>query len=428
MQFHYPLISWNPFNRFLIRFGFVFVFVTLFPFPIDQLLPFFTWPTEMVTAFYNFLIPIIGKNMLGIKEAIDLEMNGSGDKTMNYIGLFIQFMFGLIGAIVWSILSRKQKTYNLFLYWFLTLCRYYLAFTMFGYGFSKVFHLQMGPLSLNRLVQPIGEQSPMGMAWNFIGFSDLYCAFSGWAEVIAGVLLLFTRTTVIGAICTFVVMFNVMLMNYGYDIPVKIYSGFLVLLSLIILTPYYKRLLGVFFSNHFVNTLETEPVFRKPWQHRTALVIKYGIIFYVLFTTVYQNKEMSNQYGENAPKPPLYGIYETKTCIKNRDTIYAYGDTTAWKRMIFNWPEYANVLKYNDKKKGFQCKVDTLQKKIVFTDSEDSTTVHHFTYKPLNDTMYQFDGILVKDTFTFISKRKTRINFTLYKRGFHWVNEFPYNR
>lgn len=428
LQFNYPVIEWTFFRKLLFRLGFTFIFLTLFPFPIDTLLPFFTWPSEKITEFYNFLIPIIGKHLLNIDYPIDLELNGSGDKTKDYVAFFIQLLFASIATIIWSILDRKRLSYNKLFYWFIVLCRYYLAFTMFGYGFAKVFKLQMGALSLGQLVQPIGEQSPMGMAWNFVGFSDLYCRFSGWAEVVSGILLVFSRTAILGGIVSFVVLFHVMLLNFSFDIPVKIYSTFLVIISLCILSPYYKRIFGVFFSSKFVNTQEQESVFKKVWQHRTALVFKYLVVIYVFGTSYYNNYAQSLEYGEKAPKPPLYGIYETKLCIKNNDTINAYGDTTAWKRMVFNWSQFTSVLKYNDKKMRLKCAVDTLKHTVLFTNYSDTTKIYTFQYKQVNDTMYQFNGMIEKDTFAFISQRKTRTNFLLYNRGFHWVNEFPFNR
>lgn len=426
--FQYPLIEWNGLKKTGFRFSFIFVIVFILPFPFDFLLPFTSLPGELITKLYNAIIPGIGQHVLGIQEPIDLEVNGSGDKTMNYVTLFINFSLACIGALIWGLADRKRKSYSVLFYWFWVVCRYYMAFTMFGYGFAKVFKLQMGALSLNQLVQPIGEQSPMGMAWNFIGFSDLYCRFSGWAEVIAGGLLIFNRTRLLGGLLCFVVMVHVMLLNFAYDIPVKIYSSFLVYLSIIILSPYFKRVIGVLFSNRFVNTLDEAPLFKRAWLNKAALGSKYLVTTAVLWFTISQNTDQQQNYGEKAPPPPLYGIYETKTCLKNKDTIYAYADSLAWKRLIFNWPGFASVLKYNDQKLRLTCEVDTMKHHIHFTDRNDSTIQYNVNYAILNDSMYQFTGILKQDTFTFISLRKTRKDFLLYKRGFHWVNEYPFNR
>lgn len=428
LSFQYPLLEWNFFKKFVFRFGFGFVILFILPFPFDLLAPLTNWPSEAIDNLFKIFIPWVGQHILGISEPIDVTFNGSGDKIMNYVGLFIQFSLALFIAVVWSIADRRRRSYNQLLYWFMVLCRYYLAFTLFGYGFAKVFKLQMSALGLNQLVQPIGEQSPMGMAWNFIGFSDLYCRFSGWAEVMSGVLLVFNRTRVLGGILAFVVMTYVMLLNFAFDIPVKIYSSFLVLLSLILLGPYYKRLVGVLFSNRFVNTLDETPVFKKQGHHHLALLIKYGVVIYVCAVNFYQNYQQQFLYGELAPQPPLYGIYETRTCFKNRDSIYPFADTSTWKRMVFNKAGFANVLKYNDKKLRLTCQVDTLKQYIQFKDRNDSTLQYALNYARLNDSMYRFSGIFHKDTFTWTSLRKTRNDFLIYKRGFNWINETPFNR
>ncbi len=428
LSFQYPLLEWNFFKKFILRFGFGFVILFILPFPFDLLAPLTNWPSEVLDNLFKSLVPWVGQHVLGIAEPIDVTFNGSGDKTMNYVGLFIQFSLALFIAVVWSIADRNRRSYNQLFYWLMVLCRYYLAFTLFGYGFAKVFKLQMSALGLNQLVQPIGEQSPMGMAWNFIGFSDLYCRFSGWAEVVSGALLVFNRTRVLGGILSFVVMTYVMLLNFAFDIPVKIYSSFLVLLSLILLSPYYKRLFGVLFSNRFVNTLDETPVFKKQWQHRLAFLLKYGLVIYVCGINFYQNYQQQFLYGELAPQPPLYGIYETQTCFKNRDSIYPFADTSTWKRMVFNKTGFTNVLKYNDKKLRLTCEIDSVKQQIQFKDRSDSTLQYLLNYKRLNDSMYRFSGIFNKDTFSWTSLRKTRNDFLIYKRGFNWINEAPFNR
>jgi hypothetical protein len=71
----------------------------------------------------------------------------------------------------------------------------------------------------------------MGLAWAFLGFSKGYILFMGLAEICAG-LLLFRRTMTFGAIITLMTAMNVMAVNYFYDVPVKILSTHLVLMTL----------------------------------------------------------------------------------------------------------------------------------------------------------------------------------------------------
>jgi len=68
----------------------------------------------------------------------------------------------------------------------------------------------------------------MGLLWTFMAASKGYQIFTGAAEVLGGILLLWKRTTTLGALTVFGVMANVMALNFFYDVPVKLLSTHLV--------------------------------------------------------------------------------------------------------------------------------------------------------------------------------------------------------
>ncbi|MDQ6758242.1 MAG: DoxX family protein, partial [Acidobacteriota bacterium] len=134
---------------------------------------------------------------------------GSGDTTLDYIQVFCFIVVAAIGALVWSVLDRRRRHYRTLYAWLRLLVRFTLAFTLLDYGFAKIFPLQFGPPMLGRLTQSYGESSPMGLLWTFMGASAAYTKFTGLAEAGAGFLLLFRRTTVLGALASAAVMLNV---------------------------------------------------------------------------------------------------------------------------------------------------------------------------------------------------------------------------
>jgi uncharacterized membrane protein YphA (DoxX/SURF4 family) len=115
--------------------------------------------------------------------------------------------------------------------------RFTLASILLAYGISKVFDLQFSPPDVRVLNERYGDSSPMELLWTFVGFSVPYTIFSGVVEVIPGVLLLFRRTAVLGALMAVAVMLNVALLNFCYDVPVKLYSSLYVLMALFLLLP-----------------------------------------------------------------------------------------------------------------------------------------------------------------------------------------------
>ena len=79
-----------------------------------------------------------------------------------------------------------------------------------------------------------------------MGASTAYQMFAGLAEVLAGLLLLFRRTALLGALLCGGVLANVVLLNFCFDVPVKIYSSHLLLMAVCIIYPDTGRLVSFF--------------------------------------------------------------------------------------------------------------------------------------------------------------------------------------
>ncbi|MCW3077964.1 MAG: hypothetical protein JWO32_2573 [Bacteroidetes bacterium] len=369
------------------------------------------------------MVPFLGNSLFGIKHEISFAPGGSGDATVNYIQLFIFFVLATAGTLLWTLADKKRAGYDKPFHYFIIICRYYLGSTLIAYGWQKVFHLQMSHLPLGQLLQPVGDQSPFSLAWNFIGYSDLYSGFSGWAEVVSGLLLLFRRTALLGALCSMAVMINVMMMNFSYDIPVKIYSTFLVLLSLVVMSPYMRNLLNLFILQKSVDKVEYMAVF----SNKKMVIVRYLAKGFMLIACVamsfYEAYSMNAEYGEAAPKPPLYGIYKTNQFILNNDTLPLYTDSSAWKTITFNDPGFITIQKFNDKRYGAEVMIDTLLKNMQIKFMHDSLHLYNFNYSQLNDSIYKFAGVSNKDTLEILCKKLNRTNFRLYKTGFNWIHE-----
>lgn len=169
---------------------------------------------------------------------------------------------------------------------------------MFSYGFSKAFTLQFSELTNIDLIKTFGNQSPMGLMWNFMEYSDTYTRFSGYAEIIAGILLIFRKTTLLGAFAVFAVMFNVFMMNMSYDIPVKLYSGLLTIMSLFLLAPDSKRILNFLVFNRPVQHKTFPSYFTKKKLKITSIVIKFFCIGYLFYTNINRSIERQYLYGK----------------------------------------------------------------------------------------------------------------------------------
>ena len=413
----YPEVNqWNVLHHIAFRFFFALCIVTIVPI-ISNLL--WQYPIEWAGQYF-------------FNESVSSHPSGSGDTLYDFYNITIKLIVSVIVTLVWSILDRKRKSYNTLLYWQEVYVRYYLAFFFIIYGFMKVIKLQFGHPGLSQLLIPLGNKSPMGLAWTFIGFSDTYTIFSGVCEVLAAVFLIYRKTRTLGALFGFGVMLNVFLMNMSYDIPVKLFSLQLVVLSLFLLLLDYKRLLNVFILNKAVFPQRSQPPFRHKWANLTTRIVKGIAIVGGIGLTIFNNVQSRELYGDSAAKPPMYGIYEVEELIRNNDTVAPnLKDTTYWRYLVLD-KYYANVFgmktsNYDDLT-YYLYKADTIKKEIAFLQYNDSTEVGRLKYTKVNKNHVVFEGKVNGRNLKLHTVKKTEKDFTLMSRGFHWVNEYPYNR
>lgn len=232
------------------------------------------------------LIVWVGHNVLGVQGVIPVAQTGSGDRLFDYIQVAFLIVATGIGAAVWILFDRTNK-HDAAVYEVLrVVVRYYLAFTMFNYGFSKVFHEQMPGPGEYRLSERYGDSSPMGLLWTFMGYSAGYSFFAGAAEVVGGALVLFRRTTTLGALVIAAIMLNIELLNLNYDVPVKLYAAHLLLMALVLLAPDLKRLTDFFLLNRPTQPVDLRRAWPKGWMGRAALAVKVVVIIVLVSSTI----------------------------------------------------------------------------------------------------------------------------------------------
>lgn len=423
--------GWSVYRKTAFRF--VFIFFSLFiiinnngayPFWGETVVRFIEGPLHII-------IPWIGKHILHLPYDITIFTNGSGDTTYDYVIVFAIAIVSVLGTIVWSVLDRKRTNYTVLYYWLTTAIRYYVGLMLFHYGIIKVIKLQFPSPDIYRLSEPIGDLSPMGLAWTFLGFSDGYNFFMGMAEI-ASLLLLFRRTMTVGAIITFMTASNVMAVNYFYDVPVKILSTALVSMTLFLLLNDARRLFRFFLTDQPTSlSIIKSPVFRKQWMYTSKIVFKSLVIGYAVIYGTIKVWGYKSEYGDARPKPELYGLYDIDQFIINNDTLpNSSTDVSRWNQLVIEDEDYMRVRFMGDSVAGFLTTVDTIHQKIDFKHRTDSTMHGALYYTFSKPDNFVLNGTIRDDSVTIFAKRRTTEtkDFRLMKRGFRWINERPYNK
>jgi hypothetical protein len=202
------------------------------------------------------------------------------------------------------------------------------------------------------------------------------------------------------------------------------------------------------------------PLFRRPWLDWTAFVLRTLIVLTYLAFTFHQNYERSKLSGRQAPLPPLFGLWEVEEFSLDgtgRPPLTIDGDR--WQRMTVN-----KGFSFDRKSPGRpRVQVTNMQGKPVLnaemTVDEEAKTLtltpptnpfgpppegklpagQVLKYTEPEPGVIEVDGKVTYGTKGLTSpagpravKARLRMygpdRFLLSSRGFHWINEMPYNQ
>ncbi len=112
------------------------------------------------------------------------------------------------------------------------LIRLFLIFHLAKYGADKLFLNQFYTPEANILFTEFGKLDPDILYWSVMGLSPGYSIFLGLAEVAAAALLCFGKTKNAGLILAIGILANVVAVNVGFDISVKLFSSLLLCIAI----------------------------------------------------------------------------------------------------------------------------------------------------------------------------------------------------
>jgi hypothetical protein len=415
-------LAWSTLRKVLFRFAFIFLLGYALVFS-NGAYPYLYPLIRLIDYGLHSFSPWVGAHLLHLPELITIFTNGSGDTTYDYVNLLVVFSLAAIGCLGWSLADHKALGYPKLYYWLTVAVRYYIAFTMVTYGLVKVFQMQFPPTSYSRMLQTFGDFSPMGLAWTFYGFSNGYNIVIGLAELSA-VTLLFRRTVTFGAIIALFTSLNIMAINYFFDVPVKIVSTGLVVMSLFLLSPNIINLCRFFFKDEQVKLWVIRlPPFRKKWLRVTRMVLKVLLVLYVVAGFV----QTGLRYQENTKiKNTLHGAYHVDSYTVNGRQVLPGTPNLKdqWKSIAFERNGYGSI-QQADNQTAYFTVTQSADQKLFLLKLQNSQLTDTLYYKQLSPTQLQLHG---KFEAQQVDIALTRMKFELTDRGFHWVSEYPYNR
>ncbi len=415
-----------------IAFRFCFIYFGLFSLSTQILASLCPIPKVDIPDLSLALQPILfwtAARIFGAKLPLVYTGSGSGDKTFDWVLVFCLLIFATLAAAVWSVLDRKRTNYATLHKWFRVFIRFSLAGQMLSYGLAKVIPLQMPFPYLTQLLQPLGNFSPMGILWSSIGSSRAYEIFAGCAETLAGGLLFFERTTPLGALLGLLETIHVFMLNMTYDVPVKLFSFHLILLNLFLLAPEFHRLINFFVRNTVASPSPEIALFEDPRHNRIAFWSQVGLGVWLVTMNLYGSGQMWFEYGGGREKPPLYGIWNVNLMsIDGRLRPLLLTDKELWRNAIFEFPETVTIQRMNGEFTHYNLSLKMEAKTLELSRSIAKNAKSTLTFQQPSPGLLALDGTLEGHKVHMQLQVVDPNQFNLLNRGFHWVQEYPFNR
>ncbi len=263
------------------------------------------------------------------------------------------------------------------------LITYYLSWVLLKYGFDKLFKAQFYSPEPNILYSRVGDLDKDILFWTSMGSSYTYSIITGVFEIIPAILLLFKKTRNLGVLIAIGVFINVLTLNIGFDISVKFFVCFLLLMSGYLAYPFASNL-WLFLSNQPIqNTPIPKSILEnlavKRW---TKTVVLIGICFEVLFPFL----KTGNFNDDTAPRPIYHGAYQVESVIIGTDTLSP--QSADLKRVFIHRDNYLIFQDTADQFEDFYFELNAAHSKMSVIDYNQKIQNFDISYNPNTRILY----------------------------------------
>jgi len=363
-------VAWSPGTR--IAFRFAVVYLGLFSLATQiagslVLIPGLEfrglgamWPMREITLW---VATLLGTGTVAVPAA------ATGETVFFVAQTAWMLLVAVAATVAWSRLDRERPHYATAHAWFRLCVRLGLAAQMIEYGMTKVIPNQFEAPSLDILATPAGDLSLNTLFWTSIGAAPGYQMFTGWVEMLAGVLLLLPRTTMLGALVSLAATTHVLVLNLAFDIGLKITTLHLVLLSLVLLAPDARRLTNVLALDGAAAAPVRHALSVTPRARRAALWAPIVIGLYLVSMQGRANVSFWYTAGGGAPTSPLYGIWNVEQLIVDGTagppSLNDYD--RQWRRVIFDPPDRVTFQRTDDSFARYGARLDLEAGRLALT-------------------------------------------------------------
>jgi hypothetical protein len=409
-------MRWSPATRVAFRFFFSYFFLTFILAWAISFVPFRGYLLVKYAELWYAIVVWLERHLLHTGYEV-YQLDGSAGISNTFYGTVVCCCCLAIAAVataVWSALDRRRLQYARLHQIFRYLLRFVLATIMIHYGVLKIIPVQMtSPPPFGALTQPLGDLTRMRLLWLFTGASPAYETLVGCAELLGAVLLLLPRTTLLGGVICAGNLSMVVVLNFCYDVHVKLIALHLLVMALLLVAPDVPRLADVFLFNRGTEPARTPPLFSNRWLDRAPHLF---LLAFGLYSVVTGFQESWARYQKfHPPRPPLYGIWNVEELVVDGRELPA-DRSDRWRRLIFQIPGTLSADLWTGTRERYTLGLDMKGRSMILGGPK---TARFSFAKPGEDEMI-LEGVLDGHP----ARVKLR-KMALISKPFHWIFEAP---
>jgi uncharacterized membrane protein YphA (DoxX/SURF4 family) len=407
-------------SRFICIYLFLTSFVILCGVFLAVIPPVGDFFDRIIHSAYNNAGTWTAVHMFHLSGAVTLpHPTGSGDTTLGYIHEFLMLALAAVMVLPWSLIGPLHRRECSVYPWVKLSVRLMLAYFLLVYGFMKVYPNQFESPDLGRLMETYGESSPMGLMWAFMGASTPYQIFCGSCEAAAGLLLLFRRTTTVGALLGAAVMLHIAVLNFCFDVPVKLFSCQLFLMCLFLLWDDLNPLFHFLVLRRSARLEEiVMPKLESKWLRYARTGLQILVPLWFLWQTLPDERTGYNSSLVPNPKlQPLRGIWEADAGSAN---------SVVWKKIVLDRGRRIAVWTGEGQLLRFIMAIDAAKHSLKLKGWRNDHTCE-LSYQLSGAEHLILKGKIDQQPVELRFHKVPIPTFLLTTRGFHWISEDPYN-
>jgi len=214
----------------------------------------------------------------------------------------------------------------------------------------------------------------------------------------------------------------------SYDVPAKLFSLHLLLMGVFLVLPDARLLLDVFVLRRPSRPVPPVPLFHRRWANLAVMALQVVLLFYWSGTELYRWEQARKTIGDEAPRPPLYGIYSVDEFrVNGQERPPRFDDPERWRHFTVDIRVlgYA-VLPASGPIQRYSGKIDQQSKTLELT--QRGAPRGKFTYTTPSPETLMLDGEMDGKKIQAKLRKLDEKSLLLNSRGFHWFSEFPDKR